>query len=219
MLGTHKNTWATRPPRVVFAVRFYLAQAVLQRGGLSIESAQWFQSEAVLDRPENRKRVVLRVVHKTTLGTRSDDDSRNTRTIAPDAVDWRCHVIPTAAVFVIGHNDERVVPIVAVSHCAHKISNVLLTLQQAGVSGMLIVGSQRLNKGDRRQAFLLQIHEEVVFILQVCRGYRIADAILERSIVVIIGEGLMDGSLSFRDGSKAALPSVENVGTRFAEKI
>src|SRR6267143_5722056 len=60
-----KNTWATRPPRVVFAVRFYLAQAVLQRGGLSIESAQWFQSEAVLDRLENRKRVVLRVVHKT----------------------------------------------------------------------------------------------------------------------------------------------------------
>ena len=37
--------------------------------------------------------------------------------------------------------------------CAHKIRNVLLTLQQAGVSGMLIVGSQRLNKGDRRQVF------------------------------------------------------------------
>src|SRR6516164_11546044 len=56
---------------------------------------------------------------------------------------------------------------------------------------MLIVGPQRLNKGDRRQVFGLQIQEEVVFILQVCRGYRIADAILERSIVVIIGEGLV----------------------------
>ena len=49
--------------------------------------------------------------------------------------------------------------------CAHKIRNVLLTLQQAGVSGMLIVGSQRLNKGDRWQVFGLQIQEEVVFIL------------------------------------------------------
>src|SRR6266404_5685103 len=56
---------------------------------------------------------------------------------------------------------------------------------------MLIVGSQRLNKGDRRQAFGLQIQDEVAFILQVCRGYRIADAILERSIVVIVGEGLV----------------------------
>src|SRR5260370_14295056 len=150
MLCTHKNTWATRPPRVVFAVRFYLAQAVLQRGGLSIDSAQWFQSEAVLDRLENRKRVVLRVVHKTTLGTRSDDDSRNTRTIAPDAVDWRCHLIPTAAVLVIGHHAERVVPIVAVSHCAHKISNGLLTLPHAGASGMLLVRAQPPNKRDPR---------------------------------------------------------------------
>src|SRR5260370_38257617 len=110
MLCTHKNTWATRPPRVVFAVRFYLAQAVLQRGGLSIESAQWFQSEAGLDRLENRKRVVLRVVHKTTLGTRSDDDSRNTRTIAPDAVDWRRHLTATAPEILVGHQNERFIP-------------------------------------------------------------------------------------------------------------
>src|SRR5882762_9859314 len=186
-----KTPWAARPPKVLFAVRFYLAQAILQRRGLGIQGAQRFQSEAFFDRLENRKRVVLGVVHKTALGKRSDDDSRNARTIAPDAGDWRCHVIPAAAVFVIGYNDERVAPIVTVFHCAHKIRNVLLTLQQAGVSGMLIVGSQRLNKGDRRQAFGLQIQEEVVFILEVCRGYRIADAILERSIVVIIGERLV----------------------------
>src|SRR5260370_14536864 len=56
---------------------------------------------------------------------------------------------------------------------------------------MLIVGSKRLNKGDRRQAFGLEIQEEVAFILQVCCGYWIADAILERSIVVIVGERLV----------------------------
>ena len=57
-------------------------------------------------------------------------------------------MIPTAAVFVIRDDDERVFPIVAVFHGVHKISNVLLTLQQAGVSGMLVVRSQRLDKGD-----------------------------------------------------------------------
>src|SRR5260370_10155083 len=193
-LAPNKKPWAARPPKVVFAVRFYLAklaQAILQRRGLSIERVQWFQSEAFFDCLENRKRVVLSVVHKMVLGQRSDNDSGNARTIAPDAGNWRCHVIPAAAVFVIGHNDESVAPIVAVFHCAHKIRNVLLTLQQAGVSGMLIVGSQRLNKDDRRQAFGLQIQEEVVLILQVRGGYWIADAILERSIVVIIGEGLV----------------------------
>src|SRR5260370_33904384 len=139
-------------------------------------------------------------------GKRSDDDSRNARAIAPDAGDWRCHMITAAAVFVIVHNDERVVPIVAVFHCAHKIRKVLLTPQQTGVSGMLIVGSKRLNKGDRRQAFGLEIQEEVAFILQVCCGYWIADAILERSIVVIVGERLVvpleqgvDGSVLSND--------------------
>src|SRR5258708_29787209 len=194
-LAPNKKPWAARPPKVVFAVRFYLAaklaQAILQRRGLSIERVQWFQSEAFFDCLENRKRVVLSVVHKMVLGQRSGNDSGNARTIAPDAGNWRCHVIPAAAVFVIGHNDERIAPIVAVFHCAHKIRNVLLTLQKARVPGMLVVRSQRLNKDDRRQAFGLQIQEEIVFILQVRRGYWIANAILERSIVVIIGEGFV----------------------------
>jgi hypothetical protein len=34
-------------------LRFGLAQAVLQRGGLRIEFAQWLQSEAFFDRLEN----------------------------------------------------------------------------------------------------------------------------------------------------------------------
>src|SRR5215472_3566475 len=39
--------------------------------------------------------------------------------------------------------------------------------------------------------FGLQIQEEIAFILEVCRRYRIAGAIFERSIVVIISEGLV----------------------------
>src|SRR6266404_9358350 len=83
-----KKPWAARPPKVVFAVLFYLAklaQAILQRRGLSIERVQWVQSEAFFDCLENRKRVVLSVVHKMVLGQRSDNDFGNARTIAPDA--------------------------------------------------------------------------------------------------------------------------------------
>ena len=92
---------------------------MLQRSGLGIERAQWFQSETFFDRLENRKRVVLRVVHKMVLGMWSYDDSGNARTIAPDAGDGRCNVIPAAAVFVISHYDERLAPMVAVFHCVH----------------------------------------------------------------------------------------------------
>src|SRR5215472_7222509 len=56
---------------------------------------------------------------------------------------------------------------------------------------MLIVGSQRLNKDDCRQVPGLEIQEEVVFILEMFRRYGIAGAILERSIIVIIGQGLV----------------------------
>src|SRR5215469_2201805 len=100
----HGDGGPARLPLVVLAVRFYLpklffivgAQAIFQRYSVGIQRAQRFQSEAFFDRLENRKRVVLRVVHKTALGKRSDDDCRNARAIAPDAGDWWCHVIPAA---------------------------------------------------------------------------------------------------------------------------
>lgn len=37
-------------------------------------------------------------------------------------------------------------PVVAVFNGVHQISHVLMSLQKAGVSGMLVVGSQRLNE-------------------------------------------------------------------------
>ena len=47
---------------------FIIRQAIFQRRGLGIQRAQRLQSESFFDRLENRKRVVLRVVHKTALG-------------------------------------------------------------------------------------------------------------------------------------------------------
>ena len=50
--------------------------------------------------------------------------------------------------------------------------------------------------------------------------FQLMSLALRRSpIVGMNGRVVSDGSLSFRDGSKAGLPTVENVGTRFAEKI
>src|SRR5882762_3842961 len=63
-----------------------LPQTVLQRCSLSIVRAQRCQPETLLDRLQNRKRIVLRVIHKMALGKRSNDDSWNTCAITPDAV-------------------------------------------------------------------------------------------------------------------------------------
>jgi hypothetical protein len=56
---------------------------------------------------------------------------------------------------------------------------------------MLIIGSQRLNKAHRRQMFVFQILEEIVFILQMGRGHRISDSIFPRGVVVIVSKRLM----------------------------
>ena len=56
---------------------------------------------------------------------------------------------------------------------------------------MLVVRSQCLDEGYEGQPLLLQILKEVVFVLQVRRRYRVPGAILERSVVVIVSEGLV----------------------------
>src|SRR5215467_14458371 len=56
---------------------------------------------------------------------------------------------------------------------------------------MLIVRTQRLDEADRRQSLALQVGEEVALILQVSCRYRIANAVLPGSIVVVVREWLM----------------------------
>ena len=68
---------------------------------------------------------------------------------------------------------------------------MLLALEQTGIARMLVVGPQRLDEADGRQAFVPQVLVEVAFILQVRRGKRIAGAILPRRVVVIVRERLM----------------------------
>src|SRR5258708_39638227 len=131
------------------------------------------------------------MINKVAPGKRSDEDCRHARPVAPDSADWRRDVIPAAAVFVVRDDDQRVFPIVAMLNAAHQVGNVLLPLQQGGVSGMLIVGTQSLDKSDRGQTFLFEVGEEAGFILQVRRRYRVTGAVLEWSVVVVIGKGLV----------------------------
>src|SRR5580765_3350805 len=56
---------------------------------------------------------------------------------------------------------------------------------------MLVVGPQRLDESHRGQPLPLQILEEVVFVLQMSRRYRVARTILEWSVVVVVGKGLV----------------------------
>src|SRR4029079_3714162 len=100
---------------------------------------------------EDRKRVVLRVIYKVIAYKRPNHNGRHARTISPDTVaGWRRNVIPTASVFVISYNDQRVPPVVAVADRVYDIGDVLLTLLKVGIARVLVVGTEGLDEADGR---------------------------------------------------------------------
>src|SRR5947208_12658782 len=56
---------------------------------------------------------------------------------------------------------------------------------------MLIVWSERLNEIDRGQLLILQIEEEVCFVLQMCCGHWIPLTIYPRRVIIVIDKRLM----------------------------
>src|SRR5262245_66359453 len=84
--------------------------------------------EALLDRLEDRQRVVLHVIDERPFGEGRDDQSRNAVAFPPDAVvGWRRNVIPESAVLVISQNDQRVGPLGAVLNRVDSALSVLLS--------------------------------------------------------------------------------------------
>ena len=100
-------------------------------------------------------------------------------------------MVPAASVLVIGDHDESLSPVRASTYRLDDVGNVLLTLQQVGIAGMLVVRAQRLYEAHRRKIMIFQIEEEIIFILQVSGGNQIALAIYPRSVVVVIGKWLV----------------------------
>src|SRR5215469_3137127 len=90
------------------------------------------------------------MIDKAALGEGTYHDCRNAGTVAPDAIAGRrCNVIPPPAMFVVRDDNKRFFPVIAFLHGIYNVRDMLLALQQARVSRMLIVGAQRLDEQPR----------------------------------------------------------------------
>ena len=95
---------------------------------------------------------MLFVIHKTSLGKRADHDCGDARTVPPNAVlGRRRNVIPSATMLIVGHDDEAVVPVLAVLDSLDNVGDMLLALQQVGIAWVLVVGAKRLDEAYGRQ--------------------------------------------------------------------
>src|SRR6266850_2415795 len=56
---------------------------------------------------------------------------------------------------------------------------------------MLVVGTKWLDEGDRGKLTILQVQEEIVFVLQMRGRHRVALTVFPRSVVVVEGKRLM----------------------------
>jgi hypothetical protein len=55
-------------------------------------------------------------------------------------------VVPEAAVLVVGDDDRGVLPVGTVADGVDQVEHVLLTGDQIGVTGVLVVGAERLDE-------------------------------------------------------------------------
>src|SRR5919199_1856825 len=109
---------------------------------------------ALLDRGEDRRRVVLRVVDdEVPAQERRDDEGRDARPRAPLVVRavrvslaGRRNVIPLPAELVVRDDDQRVLGARAVPDQVEQLDQVRASLRFARVAGMLVLLAQRLHE-------------------------------------------------------------------------
>src|SRR5262249_33187513 len=168
--------------------------------GVGVQAVEGLQVEALLDGLQDGQGVVPGVVHETLLGVGGDDDGGDAGAVAPGAVAevGRADVVPEAAVLVVGDDDGGVGPGVAVLDGVDDVGDVLLALQQVGVTGVLVIGADRLDEADRGQTAVGQVGEERRLVLQVGVGVEQAVGLgvrravgVERGVVGVVGEGLV----------------------------
>src|SRR5260370_31259392 len=103
------------------------------------------------------------MIDMTFLGEWGDNDRRHARARSPGVNQRRTHVVPTAAVFIIGYDDGAIGPELAPLDRTHQLRYVHLTSHQIGRTGMLVVAANRLYKAHSLQRAAGQGGEEVLF--------------------------------------------------------
>ena len=104
------------------------------------------------------------------LGERRDDQRRDARrrapAIAPARAGRRWHVVPEAAVLVVGDDDQHARPLRPAPQPLENIGDMRVAAQQIGVGGMLIVAPDRLVEHHRREPPRIDVAQEILAVPQ-----------------------------------------------------
>lgn len=112
--------------------------------GVLIAIPKRTETETALNQLQDRGRIVDRVVDETLLGEGRDDDRRNAHAWPPAIDLGRGHVVPIAAVFVEGYDDDRFRLHRTLLDQVQHLVKMLITLKHVGIFWMLVELANRL---------------------------------------------------------------------------
>src|SRR5207249_2028233 len=108
----------------------------------------WLEIEAARDELDDGSRIVGRVIDVAALGERRNDDCRDACAWAPAITCGRRNVVPEAAIFVVGHDDNHILPLRAPAQALEQLGNVSVAAHQIGIAWVLREAARRLVERD-----------------------------------------------------------------------
>src|SRR5262245_54296780 len=141
-----------------------------ERGGQvahpSAHAGQRLEIEPTGDELQDRGRVVAGVVDEAAPGEGRDDDGGDAGGRSPAVAGGRRHVVPEAAVLVVGYDDRRALPGGARLDAAHDVGDVPVARQDRGVARMLVEAALGLVEDDLGQGAGIDVRQQLVQVLQ-----------------------------------------------------
>src|SRR5215471_3687009 len=114
---------------------------VAQVADVRAHAGESLESKAPRDELEDRGRVVEGVIDIVLLRHWPEADRRDTRAWPPPVAVGRWHLVPEAAVLVVGHDDQRRRPCGARLDLPEQLGDVHVTAEYVGVTRVLIVAA------------------------------------------------------------------------------
>ena len=125
-------------PRLRVSLRKGVNQIV--HGRIGIARCKWREMKPEFEQLQNRNGFVFSVIDITVACQWRDDNSRDPKTCAPTVVSHRRrNMVSAAAILIVRNNNRARVPDIAVLHSPHNICDVLLSSDDIGIAGMLII--------------------------------------------------------------------------------
>ena len=115
-----------------------------------LQARQDRKVEPPRDKTQDRRRVIQRMIDEAFPGERRNDQRRNAASRPPAVRLRRPDMIPEAAVIIVSHDDEHMLPLRALLEMSDYVRDVLVARQSVGIAGMLVQIALRLVERDRR---------------------------------------------------------------------